>query len=49
MYIKIIESGKYNVSLDGVLEEANRIRLEALCYKVTTGNQHNEPYFTISW
>lgn len=44
-----IENGKFNVSLDGVIEAANRLKLETLGYKVSTGSQYNESYFTISW
>ena len=44
-----IQNGKFNVSLDGVIEAANRRKLESLGYKVSAGSQYNESYFTISW
>lgn len=44
-----IQNGKFNVSLDGVIEATNRRKLESLGYKVSAGSQYNESYFTISW
>jgi hypothetical protein len=44
-----IQNGKFNVSLDGVIEASNRRKLESLGYKVSAGSQYNESYFTISW
>ena len=44
-----IQNGKFNVSLDGVIEATNRRKLESLGYKVSADSQYNESYFTISW
>ena len=44
-----IADGKFSVSLDGSLKPETRKKLEELGYKVETGNQYNESYYSISW
>lgn len=44
-----ILEGKFSISNDGCLQFSTRQRLEELGYKVTTGSQYNEPYYSISW
>lgn len=34
---------------DGSLKPETRKKLEELGYKVETGTQYNEPYYSISW
>lgn len=44
-----IHKGKYDIANDGTLDSEVKRRLEDLGYKVTSGNQYNESYYTISW
>ena len=44
-----ITHGKFSISEDGCLKSETRKKLEALGYKVRTGTQYNESYYTISW
>ena len=44
-----IADGKFSISEDGCLKPETRKKLEELGYKVETGNQYNEPYYSISW
>ena len=44
-----IAEGKYSISNDGYLQQETRQRLEGLGYKVQTGSQYNESYYSISW
>lgn len=44
------KEGKKSVSLDGVLNNAVREKLEKVFkYKIETGSQYNRSYFIISW
>lgn len=42
-------SGVFYVSKSGYIHPQLKRLLEALGYKVKTGTQYNEPYYTISW
>ena len=44
-----IADGKFSISKDGSLKPETRNKLEELGYKVETGTQCNEPYYSISW
>lgn len=44
-----IADGKFSISEDGSLKPETRKKLEELGYKIETGNQYNEPYYSISW
>ena len=44
-----IADGKFSISEDGCLKHETRKKLEELGYKVETGNQYNESYYSISW
>lgn len=44
-----IVDGKFSISEDGSLKPETRKKLEKLGYKVETGTQYNEPYYSISW
>ena len=44
-----IADGKFSISEDGSLKLETRKKLEELGYKVETGTQYNEPYYSISW
>lgn len=44
-----IADGKFSISEDGCLKPETRKKLEELGYKIETGNQYNEPYYSISW
>ena len=44
-----IAEGKYSISNDGYLQHETRLRLEELGYKIQTGSQYNESYYSISW
>lgn len=44
-----IADGKFSISEDGCLKPETRKKLEKLGYKVKTGTQYNEPYYSISW
>lgn len=44
-----IEDGRFLISEDGSLDPKVRKKLEELGYKVETGSQYNESYYTISW
>ena len=44
-----IADGKFSISEDGCLKPEPRKKLEELGYKVKTGTQYNEPYYSISW
>ena len=44
-----IADGKFSISEDGYLKPETRKKLEELGYKVETGNQYNESYYSISW
>lgn len=44
-----IADGKFSISEDGSLKPETRKKLEELGYKVETGCQYNEPYYSISW
>lgn len=44
-----IADGKFSISEDGCLKPEIRKKLEELGYKVETGNQYNESYYSISW
>lgn len=44
-----IADGKFSISEDGCLKPETRKKLEELGYKVDTGTQYNESYYSISW
>ena len=44
-----IADGKFSISEDGCLKPETRKKLEELGYKVDTGSQYNESYYSISW
>ena len=44
-----IADGKFSISEDGCLKPKTQKKLEELGYKVKTGTQYNEPYYSISW
>lgn len=44
-----IADGKFSISEDGCLKPEIRKKLEELGYKIETGNQYNESYYSISW
>lgn len=44
-----VTDGKFSISKDGCLKPEIRKKLEELGYKIETGNQYNESYYSISW
>ncbi len=44
-----ISNGKFSIYNDGILQPETKQRLEELGYKITTGLQYNESYYSISW
>ncbi len=46
---KTIANGKFSISNDGYLESETEQRLEELGYKIKTGSQYNESYYSVSW
>ena len=44
-----IADGKFSISEDGCLKPETRKKLEELGYKIETGSQYNESYYSISW
>ena len=44
-----IANGKFSISGDGCLQYETIQRLEELGYKVKTGSQYNESYWSIGW
>jgi len=46
---KCIDEGKRYTSFNGTIEKPNKIKLESLGYKVDSGSQYNESYFSVSW
>lgn len=44
-----IANGKFSISEDGSLDAEIKQKLEKLGYKVQTGSQYNESYYSISW
>jgi len=44
-----INEGHFYYSGDGYLDEVNKKTLKKLGYKVETGLQYNEAYYSISW
>lgn len=44
-----IKEGKYSISYSGYLKQETKDALKSLGYKVETGSQYNEPYYSISW
>lgn len=46
---KAITDGKYYISQDGTLSKTAKEMLENQGYKVETGYQYNQSYYTISW
>lgn len=44
-----IADGKFSISEDGCLKPETQKKLEELGYKIETGNQYNESYYSISW
>lgn len=48
-YSVVAHTWAYSDDPDGVIEAANRRKLESLGYKISAGSQYNESYFTINW
>ena len=46
---KQANEGYFNYGGDGYLHDVTKERLKELGYKVETGSQYNEPYYSISW
>ncbi len=46
---KAIANGNFLISNDGYLQSQTRKKLEELGYKVETGSQYNEGYYSVSW
>ncbi len=46
---RAIANGKFSISDDGYLQSQTRKKLEELGYKVETGSQYNEGYYSVSW
>lgn len=46
---KAIVNGRFSISNDGYLESQIRKKLEEFGYKVETGSQYNESYYSVSW
>lgn len=44
-----IADGKFSISKDGYLKPETQKKLEELGYKIETGTQYNESYYSISW
>lgn len=44
-----VADGKFSISKGGCLKPEIRKKLEELGYKIETGNQYNESYYSISW
>lgn len=44
-----INDGEFSINGDGYLQYETTQRLEELNYKVQTGRQYNEQYWSISW
>ena len=44
-----VADGKFSISEDGCLKPEIRKKVEELGYKIETGNQYNESYYSISW
>lgn len=44
-----ISNGKFSICNDGILQHTTQERLESLGYKVETGSQYNESYYSVSW
>lgn len=44
-----IAEGRFSISRDGCLKLETRKKLEELGYKIETGSQYNESYYSISW
>ncbi len=46
---KAIANGEFLFSTNGYLQPETKQRLEELGYKVETGSQYNESYYSVSW
>ena len=44
-----ISNGKFSICNDGVLSLVVQKKLATLGYKIKTGSQYNESYYSISW
>ena len=44
-----ISRGRYHISRRGHLDESTKDTLKNLGYKVETGSQYNEMYYSIAW
>ena len=44
-----ITDGKFSISEERYLKPETQKKLEELGYKIETGNQYNESYYSISW
>ena len=47
--INAIKEGKYSICYSGYLKQETKDALKRLGYKVETGSQYNESYYSISW
>ncbi len=46
---KAIKDNKFSITIDGNIIWTNKIKLEALGYKIISGSQKNEYYTCIEW
>ena len=44
-----ISNGKFSICNDGTIQPKTREMLESLVYKVQTGSQYNEAYYSVNW
>lgn len=44
-----IANGEFFISNNGTLQKETRSRLESLGYKIETGSQYNEAYYSVNW
>lgn len=44
-----IENGKFSICGNGYLQTITKQKLEDLGYKIKTGMQYNEDYYSVSW
>lgn len=49
MIEEAIADGDFYFTCSGYLSETAKNRLRSLGYKITTGTQYNECYYTVSW
>lgn len=44
-----VSNGKFSICNDGVLQSKTKEMLKSLGYRIETGSQYNEAYYSISW